>query len=255
MFSTMLQRPSELSSDCHRRDYTKNGCHSTSMTSTTTETTFQAKEEYHFHQNGYVQTTNHHQHHSSNEWGDQHDATLLANSMVASATTTNTNQTSDIRHRFPNHQEQMNGSMMVVTNSINVMLDYNKNHHCELPVSPLSLDVSQSTGVNASNGTCPMAPCQKTISNGTTIHQSDLKLNGIPLNHVQSQEVNKCQLQKKAYNKRSKRNEEPPYHIVLMCYLSYVVLTVFGYLRDFMRKAGLEKNLASVECNREVSNS
>jgi len=47
-------------------------------------------------------------------------------------------------------------------------------------------------------------------------------------------------------------NEEPPYHIVLLCYLSDLILILFGYLRDFLRNTGIEKNKAAVEANREV---
>jgi len=46
--------------------------------------------------------------------------------------------------------------------------------------------------------------------------------------------------------------EETPYIIALLCYLSYVILTIFGHLRDFMRNTGLEKNKSAVEKNREV---
>ncbi|XP_055944100.1 serine palmitoyltransferase 2-like [Argiope bruennichi] len=45
--------------------------------------------------------------------------------------------------------------------------------------------------------------------------------------------------------------EETPYLIVLTIYLCYAVLMVFGYLRDFMRKSGLEKNFMAKELNRE----
>jgi hypothetical protein len=47
--------------------------------------------------------------------------------------------------------------------------------------------------------------------------------------------------------------EEAPYHIIILCYLSYAILILFGYLRDFLRNAGLEKNKTAVEKNREVS--
>lgn len=50
---------------------------------------------------------------------------------------------------------------------------------------------------------------------------------------------------------RFNRYEEPPYHIAFLCYVSYAVLIIFGYLRDFMRKTGLEKNLSAVERDRE----
>ena len=44
--------------------------------------------------------------------------------------------------------------------------------------------------------------------------------------------------------------EEPPYHIALMCYLSYVVLICFGYFQDFLRTVGISKNLG-VERDRD----
>ncbi|XP_054166435.1 serine palmitoyltransferase 2-like [Oppia nitens] len=46
-------------------------------------------------------------------------------------------------------------------------------------------------------------------------------------------------------------NEDAPFHIVLLCYFSYVVLIMFGYLRDFLRQSGLERNPAAVESNRD----
>ena len=53
---------------------------------------------------------------------------------------------------------------------------------------------------------------------------------------------------------RFNRYEQPPYHIAFLCYISYAVLILFGYIRDFMRKTGLEKNLSAVERDREVKN-
>ncbi|OTF70789.1 hypothetical protein BLA29_002899 [Euroglyphus maynei] len=50
---------------------------------------------------------------------------------------------------------------------------------------------------------------------------------------------------------RFNRYEPPPYHISFLCYVNYAVLILFGYLRDFMRKTGLEKNLSAVERDRE----
>ena len=47
-------------------------------------------------------------------------------------------------------------------------------------------------------------------------------------------------------------DEEVPYHIVLICYLNYVLLILFGYLRDFLRNCGIETNKSTIECNREV---
>ena len=47
-------------------------------------------------------------------------------------------------------------------------------------------------------------------------------------------------------------NEETPSHIAVMCYVSMIILTCFGYLRDFLRKIGLEKTKAAIERKREV---
>jgi serine palmitoyltransferase len=49
------------------------------------------------------------------------------------------------------------------------------------------------------------------------------------------------------------RLQEPPLYIMLFCYLSYAILILFGYLRDFLRRTGIEQNKAAVEANREVS--
>jgi serine palmitoyltransferase len=50
----------------------------------------------------------------------------------------------------------------------------------------------------------------------------------------------------------SNKKEETPLYIELLCYLSYAVLIIFGYLRDFLRNTGLEKNKSALEINREV---
>lgn len=47
--------------------------------------------------------------------------------------------------------------------------------------------------------------------------------------------------------------EETPFHIALICYFSYAIVILFGHLRDFMRRTGIEKNRFAVERNREVS--
>ncbi|KAG8186301.1 hypothetical protein JTE90_007326 [Oedothorax gibbosus] len=44
--------------------------------------------------------------------------------------------------------------------------------------------------------------------------------------------------------------EDTPFFIVLCIYVSNAILTVFGYLRDFLRKSGLEKNFMACD-NRE----
>ncbi|RWS13651.1 serine palmitoyltransferase 2-like protein [Dinothrombium tinctorium] len=45
--------------------------------------------------------------------------------------------------------------------------------------------------------------------------------------------------------------EETPLIIALLAYLSYVVLIIFGHLRDFLRNTGIEKNKVATEKNRE----
>lgn len=52
--------------------------------------------------------------------------------------------------------------------------------------------------------------------------------------------------------KESPPMEETPLHIALICYFSYAVLIIFGHLRDFMRRTGLEKNQFAQEKDREV---
>ena len=48
------------------------------------------------------------------------------------------------------------------------------------------------------------------------------------------------------------KKEEAPLYVELLCYLSYIILILFGYLRDFLRAIGLEKTRSATEKNREV---
>ncbi|KAM5245546.1 serine palmitoyltransferase 3 [Ctenodactylus gundi] len=41
--------------------------------------------------------------------------------------------------------------------------------------------------------------------------------------------------------------EEPPLHVLVTTYMGYGIVTLFGYLRDFLRKRGIEKCNAAVE--------
>lgn len=50
----------------------------------------------------------------------------------------------------------------------------------------------------------------------------------------------------------SNQKEEAPLYVELLCYLSYIILILFGYLRDFLRAIGLEKTRSATEKNREV---
>ena len=46
--------------------------------------------------------------------------------------------------------------------------------------------------------------------------------------------------------------EDTPFQVAVLTYLSYFFLILFGYLRDFMRKYGLEKSKAPKESGNEV---
>jgi len=46
--------------------------------------------------------------------------------------------------------------------------------------------------------------------------------------------------------------EEAPLYCVVMTYMSYFFLIIFGYMRDFMRKYGIEKSKAVQETGNEV---
>lgn len=47
--------------------------------------------------------------------------------------------------------------------------------------------------------------------------------------------------------------EDTPFQVAVLTYLSYFFLILFGYLRDFMRKYGLERSKAPKESGNEVS--
>ena len=46
--------------------------------------------------------------------------------------------------------------------------------------------------------------------------------------------------------------EETPLYAAVMTYMSYFFLIVFGYMRDFMRKYGLEKSKSVKETGNKV---
>lgn len=48
-----------------------------------------------------------------------------------------------------------------------------------------------------------------------------------------------------------KEKEEVPFAIAVLCHLSYLLLSLFGYLRDFMRSVGIERRKGGQEKNRE----
>ena len=46
--------------------------------------------------------------------------------------------------------------------------------------------------------------------------------------------------------------EDTPFQVAVLTYLSYFFLILFGYLRDFMRKYGLERSKAPKESGNKV---
>jgi len=46
--------------------------------------------------------------------------------------------------------------------------------------------------------------------------------------------------------------EETPFYVAVMTYFTYFFLIIFGYLRDFTRKYGVEKSKASKESGNQV---
>lgn len=211
MVSNILQRPTtEITSVIKHRDYTENDRHSPSVA---------------MEANGYL----------SNGWAISNGSNILASTSADSSRMS-------IRNCFlPNGNQQMNSMANPAgVNSVDVILDHNKNHQCELPLSSSARVSNDSSSASPSTlGSHHMA------TNG---HAARLKPS---CNHISAAIAANCH-SKQSAKQLNESYEDPPFHIAIMCYLSYVVLIVFGYLRDFMRRTGLEKNLAAVERNREV---
>ena len=84
---------------------------------------------------------------------------------------------------------------------------------------------------------------------------SSLK-NGFPL---QFNNLAKCDISEIHSNDHrnllQEESEEIPLHAAVMTFISYFFLILFGYLRDFMRRYGLEKSKAFKEAgNNKVGN-
>jgi serine palmitoyltransferase len=47
--------------------------------------------------------------------------------------------------------------------------------------------------------------------------------------------------------------EEAPLWAAIITYIGYGILNLFGWLRDFLRNIGVEKNLAAKDSNPSVS--
>lgn len=213
MVSNILQRlTTEITSVIKHRDSTENGRHSPSVA---------------MEANGYL----------SNGWTISNESNILASTSADSSRMS-------IRNCFlPNDNKQFNSmANPVAVNSVDVILDHNKNHQCEMPLSSSARVSNHSSGHRNSPSTLGS---HHMATNG---HAARLKPS---CNHISSATAANCH-SKQSAKQLNESYEDPPMHISIMCYLSYVVLIVFGYLRDFMRRTGLEKNLAAVERNREV---
>ncbi|XP_022242966.1 serine palmitoyltransferase 2-like [Limulus polyphemus] len=63
--------------------------------------------------------------------------------------------------------------------------------------------------------------------------------------------INNSSERAKLDDKSYEHYEETPLHIAILTYLCYAVLTIFGHLRDFMRRNGLGESHSAVEKNRD----
>ena len=177
---------------------------------------------------------------NSNGWSDHHETTLL--------TSTATKQ--QYTYQF------VNGSSIKNFLS-NKTSNINKNHNCKLPfvkngaqqtysAKSDQSDTNHRNGTANGNGIFSHEKCRNIFSNSNNSFINSKFKSNTTNNKISTSNLYSSSTSKDA------TYEEPSYHIVLMCYLSYLVLTVFGYFRDFMRKTGLEVNLAAVERKREV---
>jgi hypothetical protein len=48
-------------------------------------------------------------------------------------------------------------------------------------------------------------------------------------------------------NGNNNEKEDVSIFVEIQCYVSYMILIMFGYLRDFLRKTGIERNRSAVE--------
>ncbi|XP_054164725.1 serine palmitoyltransferase 3-like [Oppia nitens] len=84
-------------------------------------------------------------------------------------------------------------------------------------------------------------------SGGGVVVDNNLSNGGIISSHQHHNHLHKPPRQPPVPNGK----EEPPIHIQLLCCLSYLILILFGYLRDFLRNIGIEKTRSAKEANRE----
>lgn len=251
VFKQSLSATSESISVCAsaagQHDYHNNShCHSpviTEVSQTKTKTTM----EYHSNGEGSQMV-------QSNGWNAAvHNAihtngAIHRNSAHKQASANHLSQRQQVPSNGTAQQSQTASNSASTTK---VVFDYNKNLQCEMPLSSAEI-------AGASVSTSGSKIHKTTIANGHVIrdlnHSSNVS-NGSTSNERVAA-INKTRNGKRKQEPSPKKSlkelyEEPPKHIAIMCYLSYVVLIFFGYLRDFMRKTGLEKNLSAVEKNRQ----
>lgn len=180
---------------------------------------------------------------TSNGW----DA-AVHNAAVASNSPSNSHSQLVQNNGGPVGQQQQS-TTAISSNSTKVVFDYNKNLQCEVPLS--SSEIAAAARIQT-------ATAASAVSNGHN-HHNNHSTNGIaPAESstpttTPARALNAQNGKRKTAKSGKELYEKPPRHIALLCYFSYVVLTFFGYLRDFMRKTGLERNLAAVEKNRDVT--
>lgn len=73
----------------------------------------------------------------------------------------------------------------------------------------------------------------------------DLKSN----NHI-----NEIQHQNDDENLQHEEFEETPLYAAILTYLSYAILCLFGWLRDFLRQSNIEKKRGAVDPNASLVN-
>ncbi|KAH6926232.1 hypothetical protein HPB50_015882 [Hyalomma asiaticum] len=77
--------------------------------------------------------------------------------------------------------------------------------------------------------------------------------NGVAHRETPKNEANAKHEEKKPRVRGKDYFEETPLLMALSTYLSYVILGIFGHIRDFMRSTGLEETHMSTELDRKAS--
>ena len=84
--------------------------------------------------------------------------------------------------------------------------------------------------------------------NSTSIANNHVN-GGLHQNGIHSNGLAKAQLQKR---KIQESFEEAPFITLFLTYMGYMILNVFGYIRDFMRTVGIEEKKGAKDNNPNV---